>query len=209
MFLDEPTTAQASAYLARDRARTGYVMNLERAWAWRPDVAEAFALVRKTLLAGTRLTSREIALLGCTTARALGDPYCSLAWGKRLAGLRGAAAVAEVLRGMDPSASTAREIALRRWAEQIVDDPGSATALDVEKLRIAGLSDQEVFEATVHVAFRIAFSTVNDSLGTLPDRELVATAPPQIRAEVTFGRAAAVQLIKTANADFPQPGDSR
>jgi uncharacterized peroxidase-related enzyme len=210
MFLNEPNSADALAYLERDRAQTGYVMNLERAWAWRPDVAEAFALVRQQLLAGTSLTPREIALLVCATARALGDPYCSLAWGTRLAGLRGASAVAEVLRGMDPPASTAREIALRRWAEQIVNDPGSASALDIEKLRIAGLSDREIFEATVHVAFRLAFSTVNDSLGMLPDHQLVVAAPPQVRAGVTYGRAAAVQLINAMNpSDVPQTGDSQ
>jgi uncharacterized peroxidase-related enzyme len=210
MFLNEPNSADALAYLERDRAQTGYVMNLERAWAWRPDVAEAFALVRQQLLAGTSLTPREIALLVCATARALGDPYCSLAWGTRLAGLRGASAVAEVLRGMDPPASTAREIALRRWAEQIVNDPGSASAPDIEELRIAGLSDREIFEATVHVAFRLAFSTVNDALGMLPDHQLVAAAPPQVRAEVTYGRPAAVQLINAMNAaDFPQTGDSQ
>jgi uncharacterized peroxidase-related enzyme len=208
MFLDEPNSADAQTYLEKDRVQTGYVMNLERAWAWRPDVAEAFAIVRQQLLAGSSLTPREIALLVCATARALGDPYCSLAWGTRLAGLRGASAVAEVLRGVDPAASTPREIALRRWAEQVVNDPGSASALDVEKLRIAGLSDREIFEATVHVAFRLAFSTVNGALGMLPDHQLVVEAPPQIRAEITYGRPAAVQLINAMNSsDFPQTGD--
>lgn len=210
MFLDEPTTTAALAYLERDRVQSGYVMNLERAWAWRPDVAEAFALVRRQLVAATSLTPREIALLGCTTARALGDPYCSLAWGMRLAGLRGASAVADVLRGMDPPASTAREIALRRWAEQIVNDPSAASAMDIQKMRIVGLSDREIFEATVYVAFRLAFSTVNDSLGTLPDHQLVAAAPPQVRAGVTYGRPAAVRLINAINpSNFPPTGDSQ
>jgi uncharacterized peroxidase-related enzyme len=209
MFLHEPTGTDALRYLERDRAQSGYVMNLERAWAWRPDVAEAFALVRQQLLADTSLTPREIALLVCTTARALSDPYCSLAWGTRLAGLRGASAVAEVLRGMDPPASTAREIALRRWAERIVSDPNSTNTTDIQQMRLAGLSDREIFEATVHVAFRLAFSTVNSSLGTLPDHQLVAAAPPPVRAEVTYGRSAAVQLINTIKpSGFLPTGDS-
>jgi uncharacterized peroxidase-related enzyme len=191
MFLDEPDTVDAAAYLENERDSTGYVMNLERAWAWRPDVAHAFGAVRRQLVDRSTLTRREVALLVCTTARVLGDSYCSLAWGTKLAGMRGAAAVAEVLQGMDPATSTAREIALRRWAEQVVRDPNGTRANQVEALRSAGLSDREIFEATVHVAFRLAFSAVNDALGALPDRELIAAAPSEVREAVTYGRQAA------------------
>lgn len=190
MFLNEPRTAEAAAYLEKDRAASGYVMNLERAWAWRPDVAEGFGLVRRQLVERTTLTPGEIALLACTTARVLGDSYCSLAWGTKLAGMRGAAAVADVLQGIDPPASTDREILLRRWAEQVVRDPNGTSEAQVERLRAAGLSDREIFEATVHVAFRLAFSAVNDALGALPDRQLVIAAPEEIRAAVTYGRPA-------------------
>ena len=53
---------------------------------------------------------------------------------------------------------------------------------------MAGLADREIFEATAYVAFRLAFSTVNDALGAQPDEELVAEAPPEVRAAVTYGR---------------------
>jgi uncharacterized peroxidase-related enzyme len=208
MFLSEPNTAESAAYLEKDRARSGYVMNLQRAWAWRPDVAEGFSRLRTQLTERTSLTPREIALLACTTARVLGDSYCSLAWGTTLAGMRGAATVAQVLQGLDPPTSTARELALRRWAEQIVRDPNAASATQVEKLRTAGLSDREIFEATVHVAFRLAFSTVNDALGALPDHELVTAAPAQIRAAVTYGRPDAERLIaRDSISDSTPTGD--
>lgn len=192
MFLSEPSTAEAATYLEKERAGNGCVMNLERAWAWRPDVAEGFAIVRRQLIEQTTLTAREIALLVCTTARALGDSYCSLAWGTKLAGMRGATAAAAILCGADPAASTEREVALRRWAEQIVRDPNGASAKQAETLRAAGLSDKEIFEATVHVAFRLAFSAVNDALGARPDHQLVGAAPAAVRAAVTYGRPAAV-----------------
>jgi uncharacterized peroxidase-related enzyme len=188
MFLSEPESSEAAAYLEKGRAEDGYVMNFERAWAWRPDIGEGFAQVRRQLLHGTALKPAELALLTCITARALGDSYCSIAWGTRLAGIHGAAAVAEILRGADPPTSTPRETALRRWAEQVVRNPNGATADQVDSLRAAGLSDREIFEATVQVAFRLAFSTVNDALGARPDRELVIAAPPEIRSAVTFGR---------------------
>lgn len=201
MFLNEPSTAEAVAYLEKGCAGSGYVMNFERAWAWRPDLAEAFAVLRKQLIEPTSLTPREIALLVCTTARELGDSYCSLAWGTNLARMRGAAAVAEVLRGADAPASTAREVALRQWAEQIVRDPNGASATQVDNLRSAGLSDREIFEATVHVAFRLAFSAVNDALGARPDHQLVAAAPAEVVAAVTYGRPPAIDHTTSAAVD--------
>jgi uncharacterized peroxidase-related enzyme len=188
MFLKEPNSPAAAAYLERERAGSGYVMNLERAWAWRPDIAEAFATVRKQLIEGSSLTLREIALLTCTTASVVGDSYCSLAWGTKLARMLGAEAVADVLQGVDPLTSTTREAALRRWSEQVVRDPNGASANQVEKLRAAGLSEREIFEATVHIAFRLAFSAVNDALGAQPDQQLVSATPPEVRAAVTYGR---------------------
>lgn len=188
MFLNDPTTPEAAAYLEKDRAATGYVMNLERAWAWRPDLAEAFAALRKQLMDGSTLTPREIALLVCTSVRAVGDSYCSIAWGSRLAELADSSTAAEVLRGVDAPALTAREIALRRWADQLVRDPNGTSTKEVDALRAAGLSEREIFEATAYVAFRLAFSTVNDALGAEPDVQLVAAAPPEVRAAVTYGR---------------------
>jgi len=189
MFLNNPTTPEAAAYLEKDRAATGYVMNFKRVWAWRPDVAEAFFALRKQLTDQSGLTPREIALLVCTTARALGDSYCSLAWGSKFAELAGPALAGEVLRGgADADALSMRERALNMWADQVVRDPNGTTAQQIERLRMAGLSDREIFDATVHVALRLAFSTVNDALGAQPDQELAAAAPPEVRAAVAYGR---------------------
>ncbi|MGZ5037803.1 MAG: carboxymuconolactone decarboxylase family protein [Usitatibacter sp.] len=191
MFLVEPDTPEAAAFLEKERAQNGYVMNLDRAWAWRPDLVEGFAAMRKQLIDGSTLNPREIALLVCASARALGDSYCSLAWGARFAKLADASLVAQVLRGADAPKLSTRERALRLWAEQVVTDPNSAQASDVDALRAAGLSEKEILEATVFIAFRLAFSTVNDALGARPDRELVAEAPAEVREAVTYGRRAA------------------
>jgi uncharacterized peroxidase-related enzyme len=188
MFLREPDSPEAAAFLDKERASNGYVMNLERAWAWRADVAEAFVALRKQLTDASTLGPREIALLVCATARARGDSYCALAWGARLAKLADASLAADVLRGDGAAALDAREQALRRWAEQIARDPNATTSADVERLRAAGLSEREIFEATVYIALRIAFAAVNDALGAQPDAELVDDAPQLVRAAVTYGR---------------------
>ena len=82
-----------------------------------------------------------------------------------------------------------REAALASWARKVVLDPNATTAEEVQALRTAGLSDREIFEATAFIALRLAFSTVNDALGAQPDRQLVETSPPEVRAAITYGRA--------------------
>ena len=111
-----------------------------------------------------------------------------MAWGARLAGLADPATAAGVLDGKEPAALTRRERALARWARKVVDAPNSTSAQDVADLRAAGLNDREIFDATVLIAFRQAFSTVNDALGVLPDAELVAELPAEVRSVITFGR---------------------
>jgi alkylhydroperoxidase family enzyme len=87
--------------------------------------------------------------------------------------------------GLDPT-----DAALARWARQVVHDPNGATAADVEALRAAGLDDAQILAITAFVALRLAFSTVNDALGTRPDAELAAAAPAEVGAAVAFGRPA-------------------
>jgi uncharacterized peroxidase-related enzyme len=188
MFLREPQTPEAAAFLEKERASSGYVMNLERAWAWRPDVADAFVALRKQLTDASTLAPREIALLVCSTARARGDSCCALAWGARLAKLADPGLAADVLAGDRVADLSVREQALCRWAAQVARDPNATTAPDVDALRAAGLSEREILEATVYIGLRLAFATVNDALGAQPDPELVADAPPEVRAAVTYGR---------------------
>jgi alkylhydroperoxidase family enzyme len=127
----------------------------------------------------------------CSAAGTLGDSYCSLAWGKTLAAAAGPATAASVLRSKQAPDLSEREQALGRWAQQVVQDPNATALQDVDALRAAGLSDQEIFEATVFVAFRMAFSTVNDALGVEPDAQVAQAAPQEVRDAVTFGRAVA------------------
>ncbi len=188
MFLDHPPASPAvDAALAGELESNGYVMNLTRLWAWRQDVAEAFDETRTTLHGDGELTARDESLLVTATAAARQDSYCSLAWGRRLATHIGPEAAASVVAG-GVEGLDERARALVTWARSVVIDPNGTTADDVQSLRDAGLSERGVFEATTFIAFRLAFSTVNDALGAEPDAQLAEAAPAELRAAVTFGR---------------------
>ena len=188
MFLEHPPPSESvDGLFAGDLESDGYVMNLTRLWGWRPDVVEAFGDTRATLLDDCELTQADVALLVAATAAARSDSYCSLAWGRKLAKLIGPDAAGSViaggLEGLDERAQ-----ALTVWARQVVADPNATSTADVQTLRDAGLSDRAIFEATAHIAFRLAFSTVNDALGAAPDAQAAEAAPDEVRAAVTFGR---------------------
>jgi uncharacterized peroxidase-related enzyme len=193
MFLGEPAESVGRDRLySDDRDAGGYVDNLTRLWAWRPDVADAFTGTRAQLQATWALTDTDRAVLVVATARARGDSYCSLAWGAILAQLADEAVATEVLTGALEKLD-ARQRALATWATSVVGDPNAITAGDVEGLRSVGLDDQGIFEATAFVALRLAFSTVNDALGALPDAQLAAKVPGSVRQAVDFGRRPACE----------------
>lgn len=189
MFLSPPSPTEAtSALFARDVAEDGYVGNLTRLWAWRPDVHDAFAKLRAMLASKSSFSMRERAIVVCATAAALGDSYCALAWGTRLASEVDPATAAAVLKGKDAPTLTTREKELATWAGRVVRKPNAITAEDVDRLRRVGIADEEIFNLTVFVAFRLAFSTVNDALGARPDQPLAAGAPAEVREAVDYGR---------------------
>jgi len=190
MFLSEPCPNEAtSALYARDLAEDGYVSNLTRLWAWRPDVFNAFLNARTLLTEKAALSLRERALLVCATAATVGDSYCALAWGTTLASETDPTTAAAVLQRKKATALTAREGALVSWAGQVAREPNAIMIEDVNRLRGVGITDDEIFNATVFVAFRLAFSTVNDALGARPDQPLAAAAPAFVREAVVYGRS--------------------
>jgi uncharacterized peroxidase-related enzyme len=200
MMLTTPTTAFLSdpeidaavrAAYEEDLSSDGYVNNLTRVWCWRPDVMASFQTIRADLTASSGLSRLELAVLVTATTAARGDSYCTLAWGTRLARLSSEATAESVVRG-NPTGLSSREVALAHWARQVVLDPNATSQADVDQLRDVGFSDREIFEATVFIAYRLAFATVNDALGAVPDQELITRVPPPVREAVTFGRVNAV-----------------
>ena len=95
-----------------------------------------------------------------------------------------------VLNGSD-TGLTDQEKAMAGWARRVARDPNGTTPADIQALRDAGLDDGQIFAITAFVAFRLAFSAINDSLGAQPDAQLAESLPPEVREAVTYGRPVA------------------
>ena len=190
-FLEEPAVSpQVQALYDDDLADGGYVWNVSRLWAHQPDTVNGLFELMSQAFKASGLSFRQRGILVTAAASALGDSYCSLAWGGKLATASEATLAAAVLNGSD-AALTDQEKAMAAWARKVVKDPNATTPADIQELRDSGLNDDQIFAITVFAALRLAFSTINDALGAQPDAQLAESLPPEVREAVTFGRPVA------------------
>jgi uncharacterized peroxidase-related enzyme len=187
-FLEAPTpTPESQRLFDDDLEHVGYVMNVSRVWAYLPTTLRGLSALMEQATDAGSLTFRQRGVLVSAAASTLGDSYCSLAWGKRLAEVAGPDLAAAVIRGDDEGLDET-ERALAAWARRVAGDPNSITADEVQALRDRGFDDAQIFAVTTFVALRLAFSTVNDSLGARPDGQLATSVPEPVRSSVSFGR---------------------
>ena len=187
-FLDLPSvTPEARAIFDEDVAELGYVMNVSRLWAYNPGLVTGLFDLMRRAISEHNLSLRLRGILVAACASTLGDSYCSLAWGSKLADVSDPEIAAAVIRGGDEGL-TDEERTLASWARKVARNPNGTTAEDVDALRSAGFDDDHIFAVTAFVALRLAFSTVNDALGIGPDTALCAGAPEAVVDAVRYGR---------------------
>jgi uncharacterized peroxidase-related enzyme len=162
-----------------EHERLGFVMNATKLWAHLPHAKQSLFDLMELAVGGASLTYRQRAVLVTATATSLGDPYCSLAWGSRLVDAAGVEVATKVVRQQQHLLDDADRV-LADWAQKVVDERTTTTVHDVDPLRAAGFSDDQIFAITVFIAMRVAFSMVNNSLGARPDDELVERAPDEL-----------------------------
>jgi len=187
-FLAAPSpTPEGQRLFDNDVDGVGYVQNVSRLWAYMPTALEAMSDLMGQVTQAGSLTFRQRAVLVTVAASTLGDSYCSLAWGKKLAAELGPEIAASVIRGADDDLD-AQDRALARWARTVAADPNAIEARDVQGLRDAGFDEAQIFAITAFVALRLAFSTINDALGAAPDSRLATSTPAPVLSAVDFGR---------------------
>jgi len=187
-FLEEPQVSpQVQALYDEDLADGGYVWNVSRLWAHQPDTLKRLFDLMSQAFAPSGLDFRQRGILVTAAVSTLGDSYCSLAWGGKLGKAADPAVAAGVLGGGD-AGLTGQEKAMAAWARKVARDPNATTPADIQALHDCGLDDGQIFAITAFVALRLAFSTINDSLGAQPDVQLARSLPAEVREAVTYGR---------------------
>ena len=179
--------ADAQRLFDDDVAELGYVMNVSRLWAYQPaTLNHLFDLMGETYATEVS-TFRQRGILVTACASTLGDAYCSLAWGTKLA----ASPTREQPQGSSGALMIASVPKSRRWRSGLARSCATRIdigAADVQALRDAGYSDAQIFGMTVYIALRLAFSTINDALGARPDSAFRSSAPKAVLDAVDYGR---------------------
>jgi SAM-dependent methyltransferase/alkylhydroperoxidase family enzyme len=182
-----PVTPAARRVIKDDLDGMGYATNVSRLWAHLPTALDGLSgLMGETTAAGS-LSFAQRAVIVTAAASAIGDSYCSMAWGKKLADATSPEIAAGVIEGSTAGLDDT-ELTLARWARLVAADPNAISVADVQALRDVGFDDSQIFAITAFVALRLAFSTINDALGALPDDELYSSTPDAVRAAIGFGR---------------------
>jgi uncharacterized protein YciW len=136
-------SAEVQALYDEDLKEDGYVSNGSRLWAHQPGTVRQLFELMSEAFRPSGLNFRQRGILVTAAASALGDSYCSLAWGGKLGKASDAAVAAGVLTGSD-AGPTDQEQAMAAWARKVARDPNATTPADIQALRDCGLDARDV-----------------------------------------------------------------
>ena len=166
-------------------AKAGYIANSVRLFAHRPAVYAAWRQLVGAIM--ETMDPRRYELVTLAAAGELRSSYCALAHGKVLAENWFSPAEVVAIAGGRTDALDAVDVAVMEFAERVVSDAASITQEDVERLRAAGLADDEILDVAIAAGARCFFSKTLDALGVQPDsgyRDL----EPGLRHALVVGR---------------------
>lgn len=180
VVLGEPPATPASAQMVdEDLADLGFLSNATRLWMHAPEDFDLLLNTIRTVARGAHLSVAERGVATIIATSLIGDSYCPLAWGHKLAHATTPEVAASVLDGSDDQLDE-RGKAIAAWSRAVAGRSTPAAA-DVERLRAAGFSNADILRLTLFIGLRIAFSTVNLALGARPEEAYVAYVAPAVR----------------------------
>lgn len=182
----EAAQGETAAMYARQQAAWRYVPNYARVFSHRPEVLARWG----RLLAEIRrpMDARRFELVTFAAAHELRNSACTLAHGRALRAFFPDDAIVAIASGAGEGWLSAAEVAMLRFARQVVRDAAAVSAAQVDELTAHGFSDDEVFDIVAVAAGRAFFAKLLDGLGVQPDAPF-AELDDALRLPLTVGRA--------------------
>ncbi|HEY6398626.1 MAG TPA: hypothetical protein VIX82_14355 [Solirubrobacteraceae bacterium] len=169
-----------------DRQALGYLPNYTKAFSLRPDVYAAWRQLNGAIKTNMDLRRYELATVAA--ARRLRSSYCTLAHGSVLmAQFLEPDAVRALVDDYRTAGLEPPDLAVMDLAERVVEDAGSISQADIDRLRALGLTDAEIVDVVLAAAARCFFSKALDALGVEPDAKY-SELEPDLRDTLTVGR---------------------
>ena len=167
--------------------------NYAKVFSGRPEVLARWG----RLLAELRrpMDDRRFELVTFAAAIVLRNSACSLQHGHLLAEFVGEDVVRDLRRGRFAPTLSELDKALFQFAQKVAVDASRVTAGDVQRLKVLGLDDDEVFDVVGAAAGRAFFTKLLDGLGVETDSSFLSFDEPFRRA-MTVGRPIAYKEVE-------------
>ena len=164
---DSAIDADIKAMYARQESFWGFVPNYAKVFSHRPEVMKLWADLQN----GVRrhMDRRRFEIVTFVAAHTLRSTLCTLAHGKALAKYLSHEDVLKLARGEFPPSLSVAEVAIVMFTRKMSRNASEVTPADVERLRVNGLSDPEIFDVAAVAAARAFWTKVLESLGVAPD----------------------------------------
>lgn len=195
MFIDVAVTEDEAEGAVAEmyeliRGHFGYVPNHTLLFSHRPALWQAYSQLEMAL--AETIDRRRYELAAISTALQRRSTYCAVAHTEMLIGMGlGTQGEVAALANGGNGQLTEDEQAVVAYASKAASDPSSITAADIDRLRAAGLADDEILDVAVAVAVRCFYATVLDALGALPDHQYRQSLPATLIDALTVGRPVA------------------
>ncbi|PSH63662.1 carboxymuconolactone decarboxylase family protein [Phyllobacterium sophorae] len=167
-------TGRVAEIYAAQIAQLGFVMATAKSFTPRPDLLPVYTDFVDKIRAGFSLGVREWRLITLIAAKHIPSTYCSYVYGKQLIGDLGSKeAVIAVQRDFRSAGLPERDIEMLSYAEKIAKDASQVTQIDIDRLRSAGFTDQQICDIALCAAFRCFVSRYFDAVGAGPEAVFV------------------------------------
>lgn len=193
MYLKTIAEAEATGRVAEiydmARAQLGFVMEATRCFTARPDLLPIYTDFSNGIRAGFSLGPREWRLITLVAARHVPSTYCSNVYAKQLvADLGSKQAVLAVQRDFRNAGLSDRDVAMLAYAEQIAINASKIVQADIDGLRAAGFSDQQICDIALCASFRCFVGRFFDALGAGPEAAFI-DSDEAFRSQLAVGRS--------------------
>jgi uncharacterized peroxidase-related enzyme len=181
-------TGRIAEIYAEEQESTGFLMSAIQCWTTRPDMLPMWSDFIRKLRGRFSLGPREWRLITLIAAKKVPSTYCSFVYGKQLIGDLGSREkVAAVCRDHRHADLTPRDIAMLDYAEKIADNASQVTKHDIDRLRLVGFTDVQIFDIALCASMRCFLSRLFDAVGAGPEEAFI-DPDDTFRATLMVGR---------------------
>ena len=193
MFLQTIAEDEATGRIAeiydKQKTQSGFVMEATKCFTTRPDLLPLYTDFIDKVRGGFSLGAREWRLITLIAAKQVPSTYCSYVFSQQLIDDLGSKEmVLKVQRDFRTAGLSARDVEMLAYAEKIARNASQVASDDIDRLRAAGFSDQQICDIALCAAWRCFVARFFDATGAAPE-PVFFDGDEEFRSAMTVGKS--------------------